>query len=137
MFHQVSRTYLHLICVENQQRYKSRDERKTFDENTERIPRMQPLSQQRVRIKMAQIGKRIERSESLLNPTGRFDGFVPLMLLTLVRAAIPSLSFSFPIPSSFRPFAIVACKYERSFIRTESNSPNNVFLPPYPDVRSA
>lgn len=87
----------------------------------------------RVKIKMAQIGERIERSESLPGPTGRFDGFVPLMLLT----AILSLSFSFPILSPFRPFAIVACKYERSFIRTESNSPNNVFLPPCPDVRSA
>ncbi|KYM96181.1 hypothetical protein ALC62_13233 [Cyphomyrmex costatus] len=41
------------------------------------------------------------------------------------------------IERPLRPFATVACKYERSFIRTESNSPNNVFLPPCPDARSA
>ncbi|KYQ51559.1 hypothetical protein ALC60_09325 [Trachymyrmex zeteki] len=77
---------------------------------------------------MAQIGERIERSESLPGPTGRFDGFVPLMFHP---SALPSTL------SPLRPFATVACKYERSFIRTESNSPNNVFLPPCPDARSA
>ncbi|EGI58105.1 CUG-BP- and ETR-3-like factor 3 [Acromyrmex echinatior] len=76
---------------------------------------------------MAQIGERIERSESLLGPTGRFDGFVPLMFHP---SALPSTL------SPLRPFATVACKYERSFIRTESNSPNNVFLPPCSDARS-
>jgi len=77
---------------------------------------------------MAQIGERIERSESLLGPTGRFDGFVPLMFHP---STLPSTL------SPLRPFATVACKYERSFIRTESNSPNNVFLPPCSDACSA
>jgi len=63
----------------------------------------------------------------LPGPTGRFDGFVPLMFHPLAPPAILS---------PFRPFATVACKYERSFIRTESNSPNNVFLPLRPGARS-
>jgi len=87
-------------------------------------------------IKMVQIGEQIERSESLAGPTGRFDGFVPLMLHPRPRPS-PSLPHPPPPPhpssslilTPFRPFATVACKYERSFIRTESNSPNNVFLP--------
>ncbi|TGZ50176.1 CUG-BP-and ETR-3-like factor 3, partial [Temnothorax longispinosus] len=58
----------------------------------------------------AQIGERIERSESLPSPTGRFDGFVPLMFHPSARC--PPL-----------PLAISTICYQ-------SNSPNNVFLPP-------
>jgi len=81
---------------------------------------------------MVQIGERIERSESSAGPTGRFDGFVPLMFHPAAASRQPSPSPSHSsslILTPFRPFATVACKYERSFIRTESNSPNNVFLP--------
>jgi len=127
LFHQVRRTYLHLISLNITKQIAWRSEKRST-RTPEWIPRMQPPSQRRTGIKMAQIGERIERSESLPGPTGRFDGFVPLMFH-------PSALLSTLSP--FRPFATVACKYERSFIPTESNSPNNVFLPPCPDARSA
>jgi len=115
--------------VENHHRYKSRDERETFDENT------RVNSEDAASLAVTGGNKNgadwgTDREKRIVAESHRPIWRARSLDVSSVRTALHYLS-------PFRPFATVACKYERSFIRTESNSPNNVFLPPCPDARSA
>lgn len=112
--------------VENHHHYKSRDERETFDENT-RVNFEDAAS-------LAATGRNKNGADW---GTDREKRIVAGSHKPIWRVRSLDVSSVRTILSPFRPFATVSCKYERSFIRTESNSPNNVFLPPRPDARSA
>lgn len=85
--------------VENHQRYKSRDERETFDENTR-------VNSEDAAASLAVTGGNkngadwgTERSESLPSPTGRFDRLVPLMFHPSALPSTTSRHFDHLLPS--------------------------------------
>lgn len=99
LFHQVPNLSLRLISPKITTATNRVTSEKRSTRTPEWIPRMQPPLQWRVGIKMAQIGERIERSESLPSPTGRFDGSVPLMFHPSALPFAASRHFDHLLPS--------------------------------------